>query len=91
MIIGEVVAGEGAILARRFVDTVTWGLCRARRPAAAEHLGRAVGASPRRRAGYRSKRFIARSIMRLAARTSACRIAVVASTSTMIALSTSIR
>jgi hypothetical protein len=57
----------------------------------AEHLGRAIGAVAEKPVGIRVERTSRRSIMRFAANTSACRIAVFAATSTMIAFSTSIR
>ena len=57
----------------------------------AEHLGRAISAVAHELGRIEIEALHRSSIMCLAASTSACRIAVVASTSTMIALSRSIK
>ena len=91
VVVGEVVAREGTVGALGFVEYWNVRLDTAIVHEPVQHLGRAVGGVADQALGYSSKRSSDRSIMCFAAKISAWRIAVVASTSTMIALSVSMR
>ncbi len=85
LIIGEVGAREGPIGALRLVEHRDVRLDPALVDQPGEHLGQAMSVSAARREGVTSSRLAVRSIIVLAAVTSACRTQVVASTSMITA------
>src|SRR5438067_11546499 len=91
MVISEVLAREGAVWALGFVEDWDVRLDPTVMNKPVQHLGRAIGGVTDQPGGVESEAFERALDHALGCRHLACRIAVVASTSTIIALSTSIR